>query len=310
MSKLFLTLFITLALLLASCDTMQDSDNSASELNNYEVLKTRDEVTEGDFIYRLVTEKGEYLNNESVNIFAELEYIGDKKAITIFHAASPFHFPMVEKTRNFSMDYPMKEPLLSTTLIKGKPLREEYTRSGGYGSQDEKEYVNFMKRFLKNGFPIGYYVVSGSAEFYVESKENGKQDKKAFKIKAQVDFKVKCCQKGQKDEDIEDSYNKLIVLKRDGSDNELEIHKEISDVKSVSKVQEIVNVEYWKKAKITMTRPPDYQILFEPTDGREVKAVAYDVWFTDGFAELYIKATNSYKKVSKENSETLNTIIQ
>jgi hypothetical protein len=191
MSKLILTLLITLTLLfVASCGSMQDSDNSASELNNYEVLKTRDEVTEGDFIYRLVTEKGEYLNNESVNIFAELEYIGDKEAITIFHAASPFHFPMVEKTRNIPMGYPMKEPLLSTTLIKGKPLHEEYTRSGSYGSQDDKEYVNFMKSFLKNGFPSGYYVVNGFADFYVESNENGKQEKKSFKIKAQIDFKV------------------------------------------------------------------------------------------------------------------------
>ena len=178
-----------LTLLLSSCTYELESDNEVTKLDNYEVIKTMDEVTEGDFIYRLVTEKGEYLDNESVNIYAELEYIGDNEEITIYHAASPFFFPMVEKIRDYSIDYPMDEPLISTKLIKGKPLREEYKRSGGYSSQDEKEYVNFMKSFLDNGFPTGYYVVNGFADFYVQSNENGNKEK--YNIKAQIDFKVK-----------------------------------------------------------------------------------------------------------------------
>lgn len=189
MRKLFHIIFIILALLLASCASKLESDNNPAKLDNYEVLNTMDEVTEGDFIYRLVTEKGEYLDNESVRIYAELEYIGHNEEVTIYHAASPFYFPMVEKTRDFSIDYPMNEPLVSTRLIKGKPLREEYKRSGGYSSQDEKEYVKFMKSFLDNGFPTGYYVVNGFAKFYVQSNENGKKEKD-FKIKAQIDFKV------------------------------------------------------------------------------------------------------------------------
>jgi len=189
MKKLIQIIFIMLTLLLSSCTYELESDNEVTKLDNYEVIKTMDEVIEGDFIYRLVTEKGEYLDNESVNIYAELEYIGDNEEITIYHAASPFFFPMVEKIRDYSIDYPMDEPLISTKLIKGKPLREEYKRSGGYSSQDEKEYVNFMKSFLDNGFPTGYYVVNGFADFYVQSNENGNKEK--YNIKAQIDFKVK-----------------------------------------------------------------------------------------------------------------------
>ena len=189
MRKLIQIIFIMLALLLTSCTSKSESDNIVAKLDNYEVLNTKDEVTEGDFIYRLVTEKAEYLDNESVRIYAELEYIGDNEEITIYHAASPFYFPMVEKTRDFSIGYPMNEPLLSTKLIKGKPLREEYKRSGGYSSQDEKEYVNFMKSFLDNGFPAGYYVVNGFADFYVQPNENDKKEE--FNIKAQIDFRVK-----------------------------------------------------------------------------------------------------------------------
>ena len=189
MRKLIQIIFIMLAPLLSSCTSELESDNSATKLDDYEVLKTKDEVTEGDFIYRLVTEKAEFLDNESVRIYAELEYIGDNEEITIYHAASPFYFPMVEKTRDFSIGYPMNEPLLSTKLIKGKPLREEYKRSGGYSSQDEKEYVNFMKSFLDNGFPTGYYIVNGFADFYIQSNENNKKEE--FNIKAQIDFRVK-----------------------------------------------------------------------------------------------------------------------
>ena len=188
MRKLIQIIFIMLALLLTSCTSKSESDNIVAKLDNYEVLNTKDEVTEGDFIYRLVTEKAEYLDNESVRIYAELEYIGDNEEITIYHAASPFYFPMVEKTRDFSIDYPMNQPLISTKLIKGKPLREEYKRSGGYSSQDEKEYVNFIKSFWDKGFPTGYYVVNGFVDFYVQSNENDKQEE--FNIKAQIDFKV------------------------------------------------------------------------------------------------------------------------
>jgi hypothetical protein len=75
-------------------------------------------------------------------------------------------------------------------LRYGEPLREEYKKSGGFSEQDEDEYVDFIKKFLENGFPVVYYVVSGVADFYVESNENGKQEKD-FNIKAQINFKVK-----------------------------------------------------------------------------------------------------------------------
>jgi hypothetical protein len=97
---------------------------------------------------------------------------------------------MTEKMRDFSIGYGMDQPLLNTTLIKGEPLREVYRKSGGYGSQDEEEYVSFLKSFLKNGFPDGYYVVNGFASFYTESNQGGELEKEDFKIKAQIDFKV------------------------------------------------------------------------------------------------------------------------
>ncbi|WP_209121101.1 hypothetical protein [Alkalihalobacillus sp. BA299] len=187
MRKLIILGTIILPIFLASCGSEQENNNLTAELDEFKVLNTTVEETEGDFIYRIVTEKEEYRKNETVNIYSELEYIGDKEEVTIFHAASPFNFPMFEKTRGFEIGYPMEEPLIRTTLKKGQPIREEYRRSGGYGSQDESDYVDFMKSFIKDGFLPGYYVVNGYVDFYVENNDNSRKD---YMIKGKIDFKV------------------------------------------------------------------------------------------------------------------------
>jgi hypothetical protein len=153
-----------------------------------DVLGSRKEITEGDFIYRLVSEKEEYVENGQVKLYAELEYIGEEEKIEISHAASPFYFPMIEKTRNYQIDYGMNEPLLHTTLIKGEPLREEYSPGGGYGSQDDKEYIDFMKHIMNSEFPIGHYVVKGGAHFFVTGVDT--EEEKKFRIDSEIAFKV------------------------------------------------------------------------------------------------------------------------
>lgn len=80
----------------------------------------------------------------------------------------------------------MDEPLLSTTLNKGEPLREEYSKSGGFSEQEDPEYVRFMKKFFKgDGFPPGQYEIDGGANFFVEEEE-----KLDYALEAQVDFVV------------------------------------------------------------------------------------------------------------------------
>ena len=173
---------------LFGCQQNKDDkvDNTPSTT---ESLETKAEVTEGEFVYRLVTEKAEYRENEPVKVYAELEYIGNQEEITIAHAASPFHFPMVETTRNYEIFYSMDQPSIATKLIKGEPLRQEYRGGGGYGSQDKKEYIEFMKHIMNQEFPKGHYVVNGFADFDVIANEETKQ-KGNYKIKAQVEFMV------------------------------------------------------------------------------------------------------------------------
>jgi len=175
---------------LVGCNKKEEPQLEKAQLENKQaVLETGKEITEGDFIYRLVTEKAEYIENGPVKIYAELEYIGDKEEIEIFHAASPFYFPMVEKTRDLQIDYSMNQPLVSTTLIKGVPIREHYKASGGYNSEDEEEYISFMQRIMKSEFPFGDYVVNGAADFYVITNEDTRE-KMEYNIIDQIKFKV------------------------------------------------------------------------------------------------------------------------
>ncbi len=189
MKKISLILsFLFLLIVLFGCqqNSNEKVDNKPSDTR---IIETKAEVTEEDFIYRLVTEKAEYGKNEPLKIYAELEYTGDQDEIVISHSASPFYFPIVETTRNYEVGYNMEEPLVSTTLVKGEPLRQEYRGSGGYGSQDKKEYIEFMTQIMNKEFPEGHYVVNGLADFDVIANEETGQKKK-YKLKAQVEFMI------------------------------------------------------------------------------------------------------------------------
>ncbi|MFD1032240.1 hypothetical protein [Metaplanococcus flavidus] len=175
-------------LFLTACGTADDAGNGdSSSIEKFTVQNTEAEARDGDFIYRLVSEQEEYASGGPVEIYAELEYVGEQDSIDIYHAGSTFFFPMEEKTHGYQVDYPMIEPLLTTTLTKGEPLREFYSGSGGYSDQDDSDYIGFTKSIINNEFPEGYYVVNGYADFYTETADGEQTD---YEIHAEVDFKV------------------------------------------------------------------------------------------------------------------------
>lgn len=120
------------------------------QVQGEEKIGSRSEVTEGDFVYRLISKKSTYSQGERVELYAELEYVGEGKEIEIAHAASPFSFPITEKTRGFEIIYMMNMPRIVTLLKKGEPLRERYRGGGSYGSKDPKEYIDFIKEVAES----------------------------------------------------------------------------------------------------------------------------------------------------------------
>lgn len=185
--KLTSFLIILFSFLLTGCGTENSSGNKNSNLDKYEVLNTEAEGVDGDFIYRLVSEKATYTESDSVSIYAELEYAGNQDQVIIYHAASPFHFPFHEKTRDFKVGYGMEQPLLHTTLLKGKPLRERYIGSSGYSGDESREFADFVQSIMRNQFPSGYYVMQGYADFYIGTLET---KEKEYRISAEIKFIV------------------------------------------------------------------------------------------------------------------------
>ncbi|TYS47663.1 hypothetical protein [Bacillus infantis] len=180
---LFSAVFLLSTILTAGCQSSHSVDNS--DLEKYEVSQISDETVQGDFIFRIKSEKGEYEEGEDIELYGEIEYIGEKDEVKIHHSSSAILFPMREKIRGYEIGSAVNDIGLSTTLKKGVPYREEYGKSGGYSEdQDPQDYVNFMKEFLNGtGFPAGYYVVQSSTDFSVESGEH-------VRVKGTVDFKV------------------------------------------------------------------------------------------------------------------------
>lgn len=192
MKKLCMLFTLIFVFILSSCTANEETKKKESLLDEYKVMNHYSTVKVKDFIYRIVSENKEYADNEKIKIYAELEYVGNEDQVTIYHAASPFYFDIEEKTRSYDIGYIMNQPLVKTTIVKGKPLREEYiVGNGGYSGDDPKEYVDFMKTIMETKrLPYGYYILNGRADFYVETVKNGKNVEIDYNISSSIDFKV------------------------------------------------------------------------------------------------------------------------
>ncbi|GIP01192.1 hypothetical protein J14TS5_62770 [Paenibacillus lautus] len=189
--------FILMFIMLTGCAKQEMQVAASTDLSlNKAARGNQAEIPDGDFVYRLVSEKEQYEHGDQVQVYAELEYVGEQNEVTIGHAASAFYFPMKELTRNYNISYAMNEPYITTKLKKGEPLREYYQIGGGYDSSDDKRFKDFI-RSLKNGFPDGVYVVYGSADYVMDSQSQGVdqggsngEEPKRYKIQAEIEFRV------------------------------------------------------------------------------------------------------------------------
>lgn len=183
MKKREILLLMAITGLLAACGTAEQPGAAPDDWE----AKPFAETKEGDFIYRLAAESDSFKAGGPISMYAELEYTGERDSIDIYHAASPFYFHLHEKTRDFEVPYPMNEPLITTTLIKGEPLRERYRGSGGYAQEDPEAYREFVQGVMDGRFPEGFYEVDGSANFYTGNPEADKTD---YDIHSAIRFKV------------------------------------------------------------------------------------------------------------------------
>ena len=174
--------FLTFLLVLAGCGT--SIEISQADIDKYEVKQTFDQKIEDEFIFRLVSEKEEYLPDELVELYGEIIYTGDEE-LEIMHGSSSVIFEIKEHVRGHIITHSIQEIAAYTRLIPNEPLRENYLKQGVFYSEfDSKEYLEFIEDFKnRKGFPPGYYTVKGKTAFYDGTTHR--------EIAAEVDFKVK-----------------------------------------------------------------------------------------------------------------------
>ncbi|MRG85924.1 hypothetical protein [Salinibacillus xinjiangensis] len=182
MSKYLKTTIIILVSILAGC-------TFNSKLANHEVSKSNDEVKYEDFIFRLVSEKEKYHVGEEVRLYGEVEYVGEKDEVKVPLSATIFS--LKEMVRDYEIRDRRTEEiaedgvLTATTLKQGEPYRIDYEKSGTTKGSDTESYRKFIRRFVqRDGFPPGYYVMTGYTEFLIGEKPE------KVKLEAKIDFKI------------------------------------------------------------------------------------------------------------------------
>lgn len=160
------------------------------DVDNYEVKHTLAEVSEGDYTFRLVSEKEQYSSTEEVNLYGEIIYTGEKDEVEIIHSSSAILFNIFEEVRRYEIGDSVHDIGLSTILKRNEPHREDYGKNAGYDSDSDKAYVQFVEDFIKqDSFPTGYYTVNGFTDFAV-FEDGDNENALHYNIEATIDFKV------------------------------------------------------------------------------------------------------------------------
>jgi len=170
---------VVMALLLASCS------KEIQAMNKKESIKP---VQASDFVHRLYLERDDYREGDQVTFISELEYVGDRKSVTINHAMSPFSYAIRELSGEYSFVFVIDQPLIYTTLYPGKPHVEKYSNGQAYLKDDPNEIIG---KATDVPFPAGEYTVVGFADFNVG--EFGEENENIERIEVtgkEVEFSV------------------------------------------------------------------------------------------------------------------------
>lgn len=115
-----------LALLAAMCAAMLSGcfplDMMDGEYYGTDFKDSRESVSEGYFKLTIHTDKDEFVKGETIDCWAELEYIGNEESITVYLSGDPITMEMTgEKVYYSAPGFFYTEEKL--TLKKGEPIR-------------------------------------------------------------------------------------------------------------------------------------------------------------------------------------------
>ncbi|MHC2832012.1 hypothetical protein [Bacillus sp. F9_6S_D1_P_5] len=102
-----------------------------------------------------------------------------------------------------------------------------------------------------------------------------------------------------------------IEVQKNIGDNEYEDFKVVTDNNEVMQVKKILKDTTFENKKVEMSRPPDYQFVFQFKNPKiEAKAVLYQVWVSPNKDKVeIISGDNRYAQLEEKNAATLFRIV-
>ena len=155
---LVITTVLTTCLLLVSCGVKPDNTGTLSEQSV--------SCVQNDFEMILYTDKSVYETTDIVQVWATLEYTGDKDEITIW-SGEPFMIFSFTDGKDFNnLGTPVNNLLKSTTIEKGELYRFNYEKS--VTIFEDFPDADFWREFAKEKdlrLPVGTYTISLKGDF-------------------------------------------------------------------------------------------------------------------------------------------------
>lgn len=102
-----------------------------------------------------------------------------------------------------------------------------------------------------------------------------------------------------------------IEVQKNIGDNEYEDFKVVTDNNEVMQVKKILKDTTFENKKVEMSRPPDYQFVFQFKNPKiEAKAVLYQIWVSPNKDKVeIISGDNRYAQLEEKNAATLFRIV-
>ena len=160
MKKMLLLLLICAIIFASACAPAMQAEPSQAEEAQLSSSNEEFEIT-------LYTDKGIYVQDEAIECYAELKYLGSD-AITVY-SGNPLLGFGVKDEKYFDGGYVTNDSLEYTQFAPGETVRVAFSKSGGDTSDDPLGEV-FKEYYADSEFvlPSGEYEISANIDYSLD----------------------------------------------------------------------------------------------------------------------------------------------
>lgn len=148
----------------------------------YQIFTAEDE----NFQVKTYINKLEFEENEEINIYSTIEYVGENNSISVWSGEPYFHH-LIHNGEEYINDDTIETILKETVLKKGDIHTIPFSKSGGYSQDDPK--AEFWKQYFSEKelkLPKGDYTFTAKTGFFLDMDQQ-----ESITLKTEFVVKVK-----------------------------------------------------------------------------------------------------------------------